>query len=65
MKHNLSIRVSRKPQNGGLVACRTVGIREKLLTALLGPTKKVMVLVPGNTVESIAITEIPNGGEAG
>ena len=49
-------------QTGGVVACRTVSIREKLFTLLLGPKQKVMVVVPGNTVESIAITEVPMGG---
>lgn len=62
MKHNLTICVSQKPGSGGVVACRTVSLREKLLTLLLGPKQKVMVLVPGNSVESIAITELPNGG---
>lgn len=37
MRHNLNIRVSDKPRNGGVVACRTVSIREKLFTLLLGP----------------------------
>ena len=62
MKHNLNIRVSDTPQNGGVVACRTVSIREKLFTLLQGPKQRVMVVVPGNTVESIAITEVPMGG---
>ena len=64
MRHNLNIRVSGKPRNGGVVACRTVSIREKLFTLLLGPKQKVMVVVPGNSVESIAITEVPMGGDA-
>ena len=64
MRHNLNIRVSNKPQNGGIVACRTVSIREKLFKLLLGPRQKVMVVVPGNSVESIAITEVPVGGGA-
>ena len=64
MRHNLSIRVSDRPQNGGVVACRTVSIREKFLTLLLGPRQKVMVVVPGNSVESIAITEVQMGGGA-
>ena len=62
MRHNLNIRVSDKPKNGGVVACRTVSIREKLFTLLLGSKQKVMVVVPGNSVESIAITEVPMGG---
>ena len=64
MKHNLTISVSKPPKNGGVVACRTVTLRERLLTMLLGPMQKVTVLVPGNTVESIAITELPMGGAA-
>ncbi len=64
MRHNLNIRVSDKPKNGGVVACRTVSIREKLFTLLLGPKQQVMVVVPGNSVESIAITEVPLGGGA-
>jgi len=64
MKHNLKICVSKKPQNGGVVAYRTVSIRERLLTMLFGPKQKVMVLVPGQSVETIAITEIPEGGVA-
>ena len=64
MRHNLSIRVSDRPQNGGIVAYRTVSIREKFFTLLLGPRQKVMVVVPGNSVESIAITEVQMGGGA-
>ena len=64
MRHTLSIRVSDKPQNCGVVACRTVSIREKLFTLLLGPRQKIMVVVPGNSVESIAITEVQMGGGA-
>ena len=64
MKHNLTISVSKTPKNGGVVACRTVTLRERLLTMLLGPMQKVTVLVSGNTVESIAITELPMGGAA-
>lgn len=64
MRRNLNIRVSDKPQNSGVVACRTVSIHEKLFTLLLGPKQKVMVVVPGSSVESIAITEVPMGGSA-
>lgn len=64
MKHNLTISVSKTPKNGGVVACMTIALREKLLTMLLGPMQKVTVLVSGNTVESIAITELPMGGSA-
>lgn len=64
MKHNLKISVSKRPQAGGIVSCRNVTLREKLLTFLLGKQEKVMVLIPGNTVESLSITEVPEGGVA-
>ena len=39
-------------------------MREKLLTWLFGKQEKVMVLIPGNTVESVSIVELPEGGVA-
>ena len=62
MKHNLNISVSKKPPEDGIVQCRNVSLRKKLLTRLLGRREKVMILVPGNSVESVCITEVPEGG---
>lgn len=64
MKHNLSISVSKKQPDGGIVQCRTVSLREKLLTWLFGKKEKVMILVPGTSVEMVSITEVPEGGGA-
>ena len=60
MTHKLKISVSKEPQSGGIVQCRNVS----LLTRLLGRQEKVMILVPGNSVESVCITEVPEGGAA-
>ena len=64
MKHNIRISVSKEPHQGGIVQCRNISIREKLLTRLLGCKQKVMILVPGNTVSTVSITEVPEGGAA-
>ncbi len=64
MKHNLKISVSKKPDPGGLVSCRSVSLREKLLTRFLGQKQKLVVLVPGTNVETVTISETPEGGEA-
>lgn len=64
MKHNLRISVSREPQTGGLVQCRNLNLREKLMTRLLGPERKVMVLIPGDNVSTLSITEAAEGGAA-
>ena len=57
MKHRLKISVSRKPRSDGVVTCRNVSIRERLLRLLLGKRHKVTVLIPGDNVEEIAISE--------
>lgn len=62
MKHNLKLSVSKEPQRGGIVQCRNISIREKLLTRLLGQKQRMMILIPGNTVSTVSITEILEGG---
>ena len=61
MKHNLRISVSKDPQDG-IVAVRNVTIRERFLRSLLGCQRKVIVLVPGNSVEEITISDAEEGG---
>lgn len=62
MKHNLKISVSKEPQSGGVVRCRNVSLREKLLTRLLGRKENYVILVPGKSVQTVSITEVPEGG---
>ena len=62
MKHNLRISVSNEPQTGGVVRCRNVSLREKLLTLLLGRKERMMILIPGNSVAELSIIETPDGG---
>ena len=64
MKHNLKISVSKEPQEGGIVQCRNISVREKLLTRLLGRKQTVMILIPGNTVFTVSISEVQEGGMA-
>ena len=63
MKHNLTISVSKNPKSGGIVACRTVTIREKLMKLFLGDLQKVTILVPGDSVNEVAIKETDSGGD--
>ena len=62
MKHNLKISVSTETQTGGVVRCRNVSLREKLLTRLLGRKERMMILIPGNSVTALSIDETPEGG---
>lgn len=62
MKHKLKISVSKEPQTGGIVTCRNVSIRERLLRLLFGDKRRVTVLIPGDSVGEIAICENGKGG---
>ena len=62
MKHKLKISVSKEPQTGGVVTCRSVSIRDRLLRFLFGDERRVTVLVPGDSVSEIAICETGKGG---
>ena len=57
MRHSLKISVSKEPQTAGIVTCRNVTIRERLLKFFLGDKQRVTVLIPGDSVDEIAICE--------
>lgn len=63
MKHNLKISVSKEPQTGGIITCRNVTIREKLMRFLLGDKQRVTIVIPGDSVEELAICETKKGGK--
>lgn len=62
MKHKLKISVSKQPQTGGIVTCRNLTVRERLLRFLLGDKRRVTVLIPGDSVGEVAICETKEGG---
>ena len=64
MKHNIAISVSKNPKPGGVIACRTLTVRERILRLLFGLPCKITILVPGDTVEEVAIREVGTGGAA-
>ena len=57
MKHALNITVSKERQNSGIMACRQLTIRERLLRFLLGAPVKLTVIVPGDSVDEVSIYE--------
>ena len=42
---------------GGIAAVRKVSVRERMLRLLLGEMRSVVVLIPGDKVDEIAISE--------
>lgn len=61
MGHTLKICVSKEPPGGGIVGCRHVTMRERLVRFLLGDKQRLTVIVPGDSVRTLSIVE--EGGE--
>ena len=57
MKHTLNITVSKERETGGIMACRQLTVRERLLRLLLGAPVKLTVIVPGDSVDEVSIFE--------
>lgn len=63
MRQNLKISVVKDHANGGAVTCRRITVRERILRFLLGTPQKLTVIVPGDAVNEIAISEVLEGGD--
>ena len=64
MKHKVRISVSDKPHTEGIITCRSITLRDRILRFLIGEKRKITVLIPGDTVDEIAISEAEKGGNA-
>ncbi len=72
MRHNLKISVAKEaplplvPDSGGIVRCRKVALRERLLLrCLLGEVRRVTIIVPGDSVKALSLQEVPEVGSHG
>lgn len=63
MAHKLSISVFKDPGYGGAIHCRKVGIRERMMRFLFGEVRRMTIIIPGDTVEALRISEVPRGGD--
>ena len=63
MHHTMQISVTKKPNCNGVASFKSISIREKLLRYLFGKKAKLTVIVPGDTVDEVAITEKTKGGK--
>ena len=62
MEHTLRISVSKEPASGGIVSCRQISVREHFLRFLLGEKRRVAIIVPGDSVRELAVSEVMEGG---
>ena len=59
MKHDLKISISGQPEGNGIVRCRTVRLREKVLKRLFGEMHRITIIVPGSSVQTVSVQEMP------
>ncbi|MCF0228628.1 MAG: hypothetical protein HUJ76_02895 [Parasporobacterium sp.] len=62
MRHTIKLCVSRRP-GSGTISCRSIMVREKLMRLLFGKLSRVTVIVPGGSVEEIAICKVGKEGD--
>ena len=64
VKHNLKISVSKEPKQDGIVACKQMNPKDRKFKSMLNGMSGVMIIVPGNSVQDITISEVDSkGGE--
>lgn len=63
MKHSVEVAVSRESA-GGVVCCKRVSIRERMMRLLFGEKQRMTILLPGDTVAALHICEVQEGGMA-
>ena len=63
MQHSLKISIGKDTEGPGIVRCRKMALRDRLLRRLFGETGRVMVIVPGNSVKTLAIQEVAEGAD--
>jgi len=57
MGHRLTIGVARELPEDGIVGCRRIALRERVLRHLFGEKRRLTILVPGDSVRSLSIEE--------
>ena len=62
MEHTLRISVSKEPVFGGIVSCRHISVRERIARFLFGEKRRLTIIVPGDSVRELAVSEIMEGG---
>lgn len=63
MHHTMQISVTKTPRFDEVARLHSFSLREKLLQRLFGKKAKLTVIVPGDTVEEVAISEVVKGGD--
>lgn len=56
MKPRLAISVSKKPK-GGIVSCKQISVRERIIRFFLGKKVDIVVFIPGDMLDEVEIIQ--------
>lgn len=62
MQHSVKISIAKDAGTDGIIRCRVLSLRERLLRRLFGEPRRFMVIVPGGSVKTLSIQEVPEEG---
>lgn len=65
MKHKMNINVSKEQESNGVLTCKKVKMKKGLFKKLFGDSKKVTIIIPGDSVSDVTISEIKEKGDGG
>ena len=65
MKHKMNINVSKEQESNGVLTCKKVKMKKGLFKKLFGDSQKVTIIIPGDSVRNVTISEIKEKGDGG
>ena len=65
MKHKMNINVSKEQESNGVLTCKKVKMKKGLFKKLFGDSQKVTIIIPGDSVSDVTISEIKEKGDGG
>lgn len=65
MKHKMNIKVSKEQESNGVLTCKKVKLKKSLFKRLFGDSQKMTIIIPGDSVSDVTISEIQEKTEGG
>ena len=65
MKHKMNINVSKEEESNGVLTCKKVKMKKGLFKKFFGDSQKVTIIIPGDSVSDVTISEIKEKGDGG
>jgi hypothetical protein len=61
----MNINVSKEQESNGVLTCKKVKMKKGLFKKFFGDSQKVTIIIPGDSVNDVTISEIKEKGDGG